>query len=116
MTCPTGGNSKHLAFSSFPQLMTAGGSAGFQGAGYSDPNCQQPDIIVVAQGGGQFVAYSASCSHACCVVNKVGSNFRCPCHGATFSLTDGSCTNGIAPAGLVPLMACADATGVVVTW
>lgn len=116
MTCTTGANSHRLAFASYPQLMTAGGSVGFQGAGYSDPSCQQPDIIVVAKGGGQFVAYSASCSHNCCVVQKSGSSFRCPCHGATFSLTTGACTNGIAPAGLVPLKVCADATGVVVTW
>jgi hypothetical protein len=38
----------------YPQLMNSGGSVVFQGSGYSDPQCQQPDIIVVAKGGGQF--------------------------------------------------------------
>jgi Rieske Fe-S protein len=115
MSCPTTSNSQRLDFSTHPQLMSAGGTVSFQGSGYSDPSCQQPDIIVVAQGGGQYLAFSASCSHACCTVSYNGSGFRCPCHNALFD-TSGACTNGRAPDPLAPLMVCADATGITVTW
>jgi Rieske Fe-S protein len=115
MSCPTGGNSQRLDFSSHPQLMNAGGSVAFQGSGYSDPACGQPDIIVVCQSAGTYLAFSASCSHACCTVNFNGSGFRCPCHSAAFNLT-GACTNGRAPQGLSQLMVCADSTGVTVRW
>ena len=115
MTCTTGANSQRLDFSQYPKLMTTGGSVSFQGNNYSDPACGQPDIIVVAQGGGTFLAFSASCSHQCCTVSWSGTKFRCPCHGATFNTT-GACTNGVAPQPLSPLKVCADSTGITVTW
>jgi nitrite reductase/ring-hydroxylating ferredoxin subunit len=105
-----------LAFSSYPQLMQTNGTVAFQGNGYSDPACGQPDIIVLAKGGGQYAAFSASCSHACCVVKLSSSSFRCPCHGATFSLSTGACTNGVAPQGLTALNVCVDSTGITVSW
>jgi nitrite reductase/ring-hydroxylating ferredoxin subunit len=96
--------------------MNAGGSVVFSGSGYSDPQCQQPNIIVVAKGGGQFIAFSASCPHACCLVKYQSSQFHCPCHGANFNTTTGACTNGVSPAPLTPLKVCGDSTGVTVTW
>jgi nitrite reductase/ring-hydroxylating ferredoxin subunit len=96
--------------------MTSGGSASFKGSSYSDPACSQPDIIVVANGGGEFVAFSASCPHACCVVAYKSSEFKCPCHGATFDASTGACTNGKTPTPLTKLTLCADSTGVTVTW
>jgi cytochrome b6-f complex iron-sulfur subunit len=95
--------------------MNSGGSVPFQGSGYSDPSCGQPDIIVVCQGPGQYVAFSASCSHACCTVSFTGSSFHCPCHSASFNMT-GQCTNGRAPSPLANLMVCADSAGVTVSW
>jgi nitrite reductase/ring-hydroxylating ferredoxin subunit len=96
--------------------MNTGGSVHFQGATYSDPQCGQPDIIVVSKGGGEYLAYSASCPHSCCTVSLLGSQFRCPCHGATFNLATGACTNGVTSHPLSSLMVCADSMGVVVTW
>jgi Rieske Fe-S protein len=115
VTCPSSSNSERLDFSAYPQLANAGGSVSFQGSTYSDPGCGQPDIIVVARGAGQFLAFSASCSHNCCTVNYTGSAFRCPCHNANFNLT-GACTNGVAPLPLSALKVCADSTGVTVSW
>jgi hypothetical protein len=44
--CTTGGNTVSLPFSQYPQLQQSGGSAQIQPSSYSDPVCQQNDIIV----------------------------------------------------------------------
>jgi Rieske Fe-S protein len=44
------------------------------------------NFFVVRDGGGLY-ALSAVCTHAGCTVQKKTSNFYCPCHRATFSLT-----------------------------
>jgi len=53
------------------------------------------NIIVVNTGGGVFVALSSVCTHQGCTVNysSSGSNFVCPCHGSSYTLT-GSVVNG----------------------
>jgi len=96
--------------------MNTNGSVHFQGSGYSDPQCGQADIIVVSKGGGQYIAFSASCPHQCCTVNVSGSQFRCPCHGAVFNMTSGACTNGVTSHPLTALQVCVDSTGIVVSW
>ena len=48
--------------------------------------------------GGQWKAFSATCTHQPCTVQYGGgSSIRCPCHGATFSTGDGSVLGGPAP-------------------
>jgi nitrite reductase/ring-hydroxylating ferredoxin subunit len=43
---------------------------------------------------GQWRAFSAICTHRTCTLEFVTSELYCPCHGATFSPTDGSVTRG----------------------
>jgi cytochrome b6-f complex iron-sulfur subunit len=82
-------------------------------SGYSDPICQQSNIIVF-NNGGTYSALSTSCTHQCCIVSLSGSELKCPCHGATFDLT-GKPTNSVAKKPLASLPVCSDACGVYVT-
>jgi Rieske Fe-S protein len=43
---------------------------------------------------GQWKAFSATCTHRVCTLEFQSSEIYCPCHGATFSATNGSVTRG----------------------
>ncbi len=43
---------------------------------------------------GEWKAFSAICTHRVCTLEFASSELYCPCHGATFSTTDGSVTRG----------------------
>jgi Rieske Fe-S protein len=63
-------------------------------------------VVVTQPTAGTFKAFSAVCTHGGCTVTQVaGGTITCPCHGGTFSATDGSVTGGPPPAPLatVPL-------------
>jgi cytochrome b6-f complex iron-sulfur subunit len=49
---------------------------------------------------GQWKAFSATCTHRPCTVEFQSSEIYCPCHGATFSATNGSVTQGPAQVAL----------------
>jgi Rieske Fe-S protein len=50
---------------------------------------------------GQWRGFSATCTHRPCTVEYQGSTtIYCPCHGATFSPSDGSVLGGPAPTSL----------------
>lgn len=52
-------------------------------------------IVVTQPTAGQFHAFSAVCPHKGCTVNKVADGvIECPCHGSTFSATDGAAEHG----------------------
>ena len=57
--------------------------------------------IIVANTGGSYAAVSQKCTHQGCSVgyNASGSDFVCPCHGGTYSLT-GAVLSGPPPAPL----------------
>jgi nitrite reductase/ring-hydroxylating ferredoxin subunit len=112
--CTTGSNVQALPFSQYSQLQNAGGSVQITPNSYSDPVCGQNNIIVV-NSGGKYYALSSSCTHACCTVSFNGSSLHCPCHGASFDVTTGQCTNGRAGQSLQMLTVCSDSTGVYVT-
>jgi nitrite reductase/ring-hydroxylating ferredoxin subunit len=58
-------------------------------------------VVVTQPTEGNFKAYDTTCSHAGCAVTKVSDGtINCPCHGAKFSVEDGSVTAGPAPSGL----------------
>jgi len=115
-TCPTGGKVLELSFAKYPKLAKVGGSQVVTAKGYSDPFCGGNLIIVVQPTAGKYVAFSASCTHACCQVGYASGakEFLCPCHGSTYDLT-GQVTGGPAPSALPKLQVCADACGVYVT-
>jgi cytochrome b6-f complex iron-sulfur subunit len=43
---------------------------------------------------GKWMAFSATCTHRVCTLEYLSSELYCPCHGATFSATNGSVTRG----------------------
>jgi cytochrome b6-f complex iron-sulfur subunit len=96
--------------------MNVGGSVSTTAPGYSDPNCQASDIIVICTAAGQYVALGAECNHECATPARLqGSQLYCPRHGATWDLT-GNLTNGPATANLPQLTVCADSMGVHITY
>jgi Rieske Fe-S protein len=115
-TCPTAGETLRLSFTDHPQLANVGGSVVANAPNYTDPLCGLHVVIVAQPAAGQYVAFSASCTHACCTVNyNAGKKqFDCHCHGSVFS-TAGAVVNGPANQPLPKLAVCADACGVTVT-
>ena len=58
-------------------------------------------VVVTQPTAGEFKAFSAVCTHQGCLVAGVANGvIVCPCHGSTFSITDGSVQGGPAPAPL----------------
>jgi Rieske Fe-S protein len=49
---------------------------------------------------GQWRAFSATCTHAGCVVNFTGSAIYCPCHAGYFDPTNGAVQSGPPPSPL----------------
>ena len=65
-------------------------------ATFTDPKTGQPGIIVQPKAG-TFLAYNSTCTHQGCPVGYNGSQFACPCHGATYAVATGDVTGGPAP-------------------
>ncbi len=58
-------------------------------------------IVVTQPTAGEYKAFTAVCTHQQCLVSSVKDNtISCPCHGSTYSATDGSVKGGPAPAPL----------------
>ncbi|SNQ47377.1 Rieske (2Fe-2S) protein [Frankia canadensis] len=58
-------------------------------------------VVVTQPTAGSFKAFSSTCTHQGCQVNKVSDGLiMCPCHGSRFSIADGSVKGGPAPAPL----------------
>jgi len=52
------------------------------------------EVVLTQPAPGDFKAFSATCTHAGCTVNKIADGtIDCPCHGSKFNL-DGSVANG----------------------
>ncbi|HET7900757.1 MAG TPA: Rieske (2Fe-2S) protein [Candidatus Nanopelagicales bacterium] len=68
-------------------------------------------VVVTQPSAGTYKAFSAVCTHEGCLVAQVAQGaIDCPCHGAQFSITDGSVIGGPAPAPLaaVPMAVSGD--------
>jgi nitrite reductase/ring-hydroxylating ferredoxin subunit len=60
-------------------------------------------VVVTQPSKGDFKAFSAVCTHQGCTLTRVENSVMvCPCHGSTFSITDGSPTGGPAQSALAP--------------
>lgn len=59
------------------------------------------EIVVTQPTRGTFKAFSATCPHQGCSVDKVANGtINCPCHGSKFAIADGSVKQGPARKGL----------------
>ncbi|HEU0239130.1 MAG TPA: Rieske (2Fe-2S) protein [Micromonosporaceae bacterium] len=48
-------------------------------------------VVVTQPSAGQFKCFSASCTHAGCLLHDVsGGTINCACHGSQFAIADGS--------------------------
>lgn len=56
-------------------------------------------LVVTQPKAGQFRAFSSTCTHMGCTVGA-GKTLVCPCHGSSYSITDGSVLGGPAPSPL----------------
>ncbi|MGH3886490.1 MAG: Rieske (2Fe-2S) protein [Pseudonocardiaceae bacterium] len=53
------------------------------------------EVVVTQPTQGAFKAFSATCTHSGCTVNKVAAGtINCPCHGSKYDIKDGSVVNG----------------------
>ncbi|MER6395650.1 MULTISPECIES: Rieske (2Fe-2S) protein [unclassified Kitasatospora] len=58
-------------------------------------------IVVTQPNAGEYKAFSATCTHAGCIVDQVkNQKIQCPCHGSMFAITDGAVLDGPAPTPL----------------
>ncbi|MFD3512316.1 Rieske (2Fe-2S) protein [Streptomyces sp. NPDC058657] len=58
-------------------------------------------LIVSCPAKGDYKAFSAQCTHAGCVLDKIEANEgNCPCHGSRFDVTTGKALKGPATAPL----------------
>jgi Rieske Fe-S protein len=55
------------------------------------PAVDDDGVVVTQPSPGVFRAFSATCTHRGCLLASVGDGtINCPCHGARFSIEDGS--------------------------
>lgn len=55
----------------------------------------QDNLVITQPTEGEFRAFSIVCTHLGCLCDKVADGtIDCPCHGSTFSITDGSVVHG----------------------
>jgi Rieske Fe-S protein len=60
-------------------------------------------VVITQPTAGSYKAFTAVCTHQGCLVASIADGMIvCPCHGSTFSISDGSVTGGPAPAPLAP--------------
>ncbi len=57
-------------------------------------------LSILVNSGGQWKAFSATCTHAPCTVQYSGSSISCPCHGGQYDPNSGAVLSGPPPAPL----------------
>ncbi|MFJ3923577.1 Rieske (2Fe-2S) protein [Streptomyces sp. NPDC090022] len=65
---------------------------------------RQEKVLVSCPAEGQYKAFSAQCTHAGCVLDKIkDGEGNCPCHGSRFDVTTGKPLRGPATDPLPPV-------------
>jgi Rieske Fe-S protein len=71
------------------------------------------NVVVTQPVSGEFVAFSAVCTHQGCSVATVrDGTINCPCHGSKFNIKDGSVAGGPAPQPLSKVSIAVDGTSI----
>jgi Rieske Fe-S protein len=71
------------------------------------------NVVVTQPVSGEFVAFSAVCTHqGCSVATVLDGTINCPCHGSRFSIKDGSVAGGPAPQPLSKVQITVDGTSI----
>jgi Rieske Fe-S protein len=92
-----------------PSAAASAGGGGGAGGGGIAKTADIPEgggkiigaVVVTQPSAGTFKAFSTTCTHQGCTVNKINNGvIMCPCHGSQFSIADGSVKAGPAPAPL----------------
>jgi cytochrome b6-f complex iron-sulfur subunit len=71
------GPAVEIPLAAFPELERPGGVVKVLTA-------RHRAVLVRAEEGGGFRAFSAVCTHQGCLVSPSAAGFRCPCHGSTY--------------------------------
>ncbi len=91
-------------------FITAVSALSTKSSAYFNHPTQGTSLLVSVSG--QWKAFSAVCTHQPCTVQySSGPSIRCPCHGATFSTSNGSVLGGPAPRPLPEYGVQVDANG-----
>ncbi len=79
-------------------LIPAGSAVGFEPGTARLVHGEGRPILVIAEAGGRFRAFSAICTHLGCIVKWDGASgmIQCPCHAAVFG-PDGRVVSGPPP-------------------
>jgi Rieske Fe-S protein len=71
------------------------------------------NVVVTQPASGEFVAFSAVCTHqGCSVATVLDGTINCPCHGSKFNIKDGSVAGGPAPQPLSKVQITVDGTSI----
>jgi len=73
-------------------FVTAVSALAGRASAYFNHPTQGTSLLINASG--QWKAFGATCTHQPCTVQYGGSSIDCPCHGASFSLSNGSVLRG----------------------
>ena len=65
--------------------------------------------VAVTRSGSTAIVYSATCTHNGCIVESVGNELGCPCHGSAFNPRTGAVIQGPAQAALKKYVVTEDA-------
>ena len=71
-------------------------------------------VVVTQPTAGEFKAFSSTCTHMSCQLSGfAGDRITCPCHGSSFSISDGSPAGGPARSPLKAIAVEVDGSNVV---
>lgn len=98
-----------------PQIATVSAVPVGHGLRFTDPRSGNPAWLLHPSTN-EFRAFSAVCTHAGCTVGLASqSEFICPCHGASYSTSNGQVLGGPAPSGLTEIPVTVSGGGVYLT-
>jgi cytochrome b6-f complex iron-sulfur subunit len=94
-TSPTAGATAGAVLLAVSDVPVGGSAAATDAAG--------KHLVVAQPKAGEFVAFSAVCTHMGCTVAPDGKQLRCPCHGSVYDAFTGAVVSGPAPQPLPPV-------------